>query len=55
MTPENLQLEDLSVDRRIILKHTVEKPGGRIWTGISWFRHGPVAGLVNMLMNLPVA
>jgi hypothetical protein len=36
------RLEDLDVDRKIILK--LMQKGGRVWTGFIWLRSEPVAG-----------
>jgi len=33
-------LEDLGIDRRIILEWALDKWGGKVWTGCIWFRTG---------------
>jgi hypothetical protein len=33
-----VHLEDLGVDRKIILKWILEKESGKLWTGCIWFR-----------------
>jgi hypothetical protein len=34
------QLKDLGADMRIILKWSIKKSGGSVWTGFNWLRIG---------------
>jgi hypothetical protein len=48
-------LEDLNVDRRIILEWILETQDGKLWTGFIWVRIETSSGLfVNTIMNLRV-
>jgi hypothetical protein len=42
--PKERDQEDLDVDGKIILKWTLEKLGGEIWTGFIWLRTQTMAG-----------
>jgi len=37
-------LGDQDIDRRIILKWTSEKRGGKVWIGFVWLRKGTKTG-----------
>jgi hypothetical protein len=39
-------LEDLRVDGKVILKWTLRKLGGKMWTGCIWIRMGASGGLL---------
>ena len=41
---ERYRLEDLNVERRIILKCIFQKLGGKAWTGLIWLRIGTGGG-----------
>jgi hypothetical protein len=45
---ENLKggdnLEDLSIDGKIILNWILRKEGGKLWTGCIWLRIGSIGG-----------
>jgi hypothetical protein len=41
-----INLEDLSVDGRVIIKLILTKQGVRVWTGFIWFREGSIGGLL---------
>jgi hypothetical protein len=45
-------LEDLVVNDKIILTQNLRKWGVRMWAGLFWGGYGPVAALVNTVMNL---
>jgi hypothetical protein len=43
---ERDDLEDLDVGSRIILKWTLERQDGVVWTGLVWLRIGTSGGLL---------
>jgi hypothetical protein len=43
---ERDHLEDVGVDRRIILEWILGKQGGKVWTGFIWIRIGTSGGLL---------
>jgi hypothetical protein len=43
---EKNHLEDLGVDREIILEEVLRKYGGNVWTGFIWLRIGTSGGLL---------
>ena len=50
---ERDHLEDLEVDRRIVLKWILKKWDVEVWTELTWLRKG-CWGVVNGVMNLHV-
>jgi len=43
---ERYHLEDLGIDRRIILKWILNKLDWRVWSGLIWLRTGTTCGLL---------
>jgi hypothetical protein len=43
---ERIHAENLGVDVKIILKWSLDKKGGKVWTGFIWFRIGTSGGLL---------
>jgi hypothetical protein len=48
---ERNHLDDLNIDRRIILKGMLKKYDGRAWTGLIWLSTGTS---MNTIMSLQV-
>jgi hypothetical protein len=50
---ERDHLEDLEIDRRVVLKCILKKWDGEVWAELTWLRKGWWA-VVNAVMNLQV-